>query len=136
MSKWPMRGHFRYLRFKTFPMTPRTPQCEAFWALLSNPKHSGVPKDSKSPTLEVLGFTPTLGQRGVATLSISDPIKIPRLSGLESTPFDNPPLKAVTNSMKSGLFILSRTSNCSGVKRIVVGCSSSFSWSSWFSWFP
>jgi hypothetical protein len=21
MSKWPMRGHFRYLRFKTFPMT-------------------------------------------------------------------------------------------------------------------
>jgi len=34
ISKWPMRGHFRYLRFKTFPMTPRTPQCEVFWALL------------------------------------------------------------------------------------------------------
>ncbi len=67
MSKWPMRGHFLYLRFKTFPMTPRTPQCEVFWALLSNPKHSGVPEDSKSPTLEVLGFTPTLGQSGVAT---------------------------------------------------------------------
>jgi hypothetical protein len=48
-------------------MTPRTPQCEVFWALLSNPKHSGVPEDSKSPTLEVLGFTPTLGQSGVAT---------------------------------------------------------------------
>jgi len=31
MSKWPMRGHFRYLRFKTFPMTPRTPQCKVFW---------------------------------------------------------------------------------------------------------
>jgi len=39
-------------------MTPRTPQCEVFWALLSNPKHSGVPEDSKSPTLGVLGFTP------------------------------------------------------------------------------
>jgi len=45
----------------------RPPQCEVFWALLSNPKHSGVPEDSKSLTLEVLGFTPTLGQNGVAT---------------------------------------------------------------------
>ncbi len=62
-----MRGHFRYVRFKTFPMTPRTLQCKVFWALLSNPKHSGVPEDSKSPTLGVLGFTPTLGQSGVAT---------------------------------------------------------------------
>jgi hypothetical protein len=67
MSKWPMRGHFRYLRFETFPMTPRTPQWEVFWPLLSNSKHSGVPEDSKSPTLGVLGFTPTLGQSGVAT---------------------------------------------------------------------
>jgi len=49
-------------------MTPRTPQCEVFGPLLSNPKHSGVPEDSKSPTLGVLGFTPTLGQNGVATL--------------------------------------------------------------------
>jgi len=76
MSKWPMRGHFRYLRFKTFPMTARTPQCEVFWALLSNPKHSGVPEDSKSPTLEVLGFTPTLGQIGVATDVHGNLIKI------------------------------------------------------------
>jgi hypothetical protein len=67
MSKWPMRGHFRYLRFETFSMTPRTPQCEVFWALLSDSKHSGVPEDSKSPTLGMLGFTPTLGQSGVAT---------------------------------------------------------------------
>ncbi len=36
--------------------------------MLSNSKHSGVPEDSKSPTLEVLGFTPTLGQSGVATM--------------------------------------------------------------------
>jgi hypothetical protein len=71
MSKWPMRGHFRYLRFKTFPMTPRTPQCKVFWALLSNSKHSRVPEDSKSPTLEVLGFTPTLGQSGVATANLT-----------------------------------------------------------------
>jgi len=31
------------------------------------PKHSGVLEDSKSPILGVLGFTPTLGQSGVAT---------------------------------------------------------------------
>jgi hypothetical protein len=51
-------------------MTLRTPQFEVFWALLSSSKHSGVPEDSKSPTLEVLGFTPTLGQSGVATESM------------------------------------------------------------------
>jgi hypothetical protein len=62
-----MQGHFRYLRFKTFAMTLKTLQCEVFWTLLLNLKHSGVPKDSKSPTLGVLGFTPTLGQSGVAT---------------------------------------------------------------------
>jgi hypothetical protein len=62
-------SHFQYLHFKTFSMTPRTPQCKVFWALLSNLEHSGVPEDSKSPTLQVLGFTPTLGQSGVATLS-------------------------------------------------------------------
>ncbi len=62
-----MRFHFQYLRFKTFPMTLRTRQCKAFWALLSNHKHSGVPEDSQPPTLEVSGFTPTLGQSGVMT---------------------------------------------------------------------
>ncbi len=51
-------------------MTPRTPQCEVFWALLSNPKHSGVPEDSKSLTLGVLGFTPTLGKSGVAIVIV------------------------------------------------------------------
>ncbi len=35
---------------------------------MSNSKHSGVPEDSKPPTLGVLGFTPTLGQSGVATV--------------------------------------------------------------------
>jgi hypothetical protein len=43
-----------------------------FWALLLSSKHSGVPEDSKSPTLEVLGFTRTLGQSGVATKPIQD----------------------------------------------------------------
>ncbi len=65
-----MRGHFRYLRFKNFPMTPRTLQGEVVWALLSRSEHSGVSKDSKSPTLQVLGFTPTLGQSGVATFVV------------------------------------------------------------------
>jgi hypothetical protein len=51
-------------------MTPKTSQCQVFWALLLNPKHSGVPEDSKSPTLGVLGFTPTLGQSGVATTDL------------------------------------------------------------------
>jgi hypothetical protein len=49
-------------------MTPRTPQCKVFWALLSNSKHSRVPEDSKSPTLEVLGFTSTFGQSGFVTV--------------------------------------------------------------------
>jgi hypothetical protein len=37
--------------------------------LLSSSEHSGVPEDSKSQLFQVLGFTPTLGQSGVATLS-------------------------------------------------------------------
>jgi hypothetical protein len=53
MSKWPMRGHFGHLHFNTFPMTPRTPQGEVFCPFLSDSKHSGVPEDSKSPTLGV-----------------------------------------------------------------------------------
>ncbi len=78
MSKWPRQGHFRYLRFKTFPMAPRTPQFEVFWAFLSSSKHSGVSEDSKSPTLEVLGFSPTLGQSGVATHMLKNKISFER----------------------------------------------------------
>jgi hypothetical protein len=48
MSELTMRGHFRYLSFKTFPTTPRTPQCQVFCPLLSSSEHSGVPKDSNS----------------------------------------------------------------------------------------
>ncbi len=67
MSKSRMRGHFRYLRFKTFSMTPRTPQCEVFWSSKSSSEFSGVPEDSNPNFFQVLGFTPTLGQSGVAT---------------------------------------------------------------------
>ncbi len=58
MSKWPMRGHFRYLRFKTFPMTPRTPQGEVFFPFLSSSKHSGVSEDSKSSLFPSVGLPP------------------------------------------------------------------------------
>jgi hypothetical protein len=58
MSKWPMRGHFRYLRFKTFSMTSRTLQWKLFWAFLSNSKHSGVPGDSKTPDFGSVGLHP------------------------------------------------------------------------------
>jgi hypothetical protein len=55
-------------------MTTRTFQCKVFWALLSSSENSGVPEESKSPTLQVLGFTPTLGQSGVATFILSSNI--------------------------------------------------------------
>ncbi len=58
MSEFPMRGHFRYLRFKTFLMTPRTPQCEVFCPLLSSSEHSGVPEDSQPPTFPSVGLHP------------------------------------------------------------------------------
>ncbi len=58
MSELPMRGHFRYLRFKTFPMTPRTPQCEVFCPLLSSSEHSGVSEDSQPPTFPSVGLHP------------------------------------------------------------------------------
>jgi hypothetical protein len=68
MSELPMRGHFRYLRFKTFSMTSRTPQCEVFCPLLSSSEHSGVPEDSQPPTFPSVRLHPTLGQSGVAQL--------------------------------------------------------------------
>ncbi len=69
----------------------------------------------------------------IYNLQISDPVKIPWLSMLESYTFRWSSFKVATNLVKSGLFILSKTSSCSGVKRIVVGYYFSFSWSSWFS---
>jgi hypothetical protein len=69
MSKWPIRGHFGHLHFKTFPMTARTPQCKVFWSLLSNSKHSGVPEDSKSPTLGVWVSSSHLAKVGLRQCS-------------------------------------------------------------------
>jgi hypothetical protein len=84
MSKSTMRGHFRYLRFKTFPMTPRTPQCEVFRSSKSSSEFSGVSEDSNPNFFQVLGFTPTLGQSRVATLPhIASPLfVIPRKTSL------------------------------------------------------
>jgi Na+-translocating ferredoxin:NAD+ oxidoreductase RnfE subunit len=67
MSKLTIQGHFRYLHFKTFSTTPRTPQCKVFCPLLSSSEHSGVLEDSNSQLFQVLGFTPTLGQSRGAT---------------------------------------------------------------------
>jgi hypothetical protein len=67
MSKWLMQGHFGHLHFNTFSMISRTPQCKVFWPLQSSSEFSGVPEDSKSPTLGV-SFILTLGQSRVATL--------------------------------------------------------------------
>ncbi len=59
-------------------MTPRTPQCEVFWPLLSNSKHSGVPEDSKSPTLGV-GVSPShFTQSRVATINKGQITLIPK----------------------------------------------------------
>jgi len=58
MSELPMRGHFRYLSFKTFPTTPRTPQCKVFCPLLSSSEHLGVPEDSKSSFFPSVGLHP------------------------------------------------------------------------------
>jgi hypothetical protein len=70
MSKWPMQGQFRHLHFKTFPMTPRTPQCEVFWPFNSSSKLLGVPEDSKFPLLGVWASPSHLAQSGVATITL------------------------------------------------------------------
>jgi hypothetical protein len=59
--------------------------------------------------------------------------KFPGLASWNLASLDAPPLRAVTNSLKLGLFILRRTSNCSQVNRTELCCSSSLSSSSWSS---
>jgi hypothetical protein len=78
-----MRGHFRYLRFKTFLMTPRTLQCKVFWALLSSSEHSGVPEDSKSSTFPSVGLHPhTWPKWGCDTLHSREHVECSRVSHL------------------------------------------------------
>jgi hypothetical protein len=171
-----MRGHFRYLRFKTFPMTPRTPQCEVFCPLLLSSKHSGVPEDSQPTTFPSVGLHPhtrpkwgcdthcpppcggiafqiglsklhdrvpsNLGgmqiilhfcKPSIHNLRLREPSKFPGCAGWNLASLDAPPLRVATNSLKSGLFILRRTSNCSWVNTTELRCSSSLLGSSWSS---
>ncbi len=111
MSKSRMRGHFRYLRFKTFLMTPRTPQCQVFWSSESSSELSGVPEDSNPNFFQVLGFTPTLGQSGVATgnLCFSKTIStnfIAKFSSLEISKNKNTPTKSIIIHLMSLLITM------------------------------
>ncbi len=85
MSQSRMRGHFRYLRFKTFPMTPRTSQCEVFWSSKSSSEFSGVPEDSNPNFFQVFGFTPTLGQSRVATCIVGTLLVLRQTTGNSDT---------------------------------------------------
>jgi len=62
-------------------MTPRTPQCEVFWPLLLNSKHSGVLEDPKSPTLGMGVSSSHFTQSGVATEFVTKCDKIFFLNG-------------------------------------------------------
>ncbi len=89
--------------------------------------------DQMSPNLGGMKVVLHFASQASTTFRSQILSKFPGLTSLKPTLFDYPPLKAITNSMKSGLFILSKTSNCFKVKRTIVGCSFSFSWSSWMS---
>jgi hypothetical protein len=54
------------------------------------------------------------GKSSIHNLSVMGTIEVPGLGRLISQVLDGPPLRVATNSLKSGLFILRRTSNCSG----------------------
>jgi hypothetical protein len=78
-------------------MTPRTPQGKVFWAFLSNSKHSGVPEDSKSPTLGVLGSPPHFFKVGLRQLPWECECSLPHtpshfltLSGVCDVTFQDP----------------------------------------------
>jgi hypothetical protein len=65
---------------------------------------------------------------------VTNTIEVPELGRLEPhTLLEAPPLRAATNSLKSGLFNLMRTSNCSWVNTTKLHCNSSLSGSSWSS---
>ncbi len=65
------------------------PNTRCFGPCCWNSKHLGVPEDSKSPTLGVLGFTPTLGQSGVATHYAMSIVITWKLIGLLATCNEN-----------------------------------------------
>ncbi len=89
MSELPMRGHFQYLRFKTFSMTLRTRQCEVFCPLLSSSKHSRVLENSQPPTFPSVGLHPhTWPKWGCDTLCHPPSL---HLSELQRREFHCPP---------------------------------------------
>jgi len=57
-------------------MTPRTPQCEVFWALMSSSKHSGVPEDSQPPTFPSVGLHPHTWPKWGCDKTNENPTKI------------------------------------------------------------
>ncbi len=75
-----MRGQFRHLHFKTFPMTPITPQCEVFWPFNLSSEFSGVLEDSKFPLLGVWASPSHLAQSGVATRLVEEELAYDRHS--------------------------------------------------------
>jgi len=105
MPDLPMRGHFRYLRFKTFPMTPRTPQCEVFspCCRVLNIRES---RRTPNPQLsQVLGFTPTLGQSRGATVMLDQRVVL----------LDFLPLVKLRNGLSLGdqsYHVCEETENC------------------------
>ncbi len=74
-----MQGQFRHLHFKSFPMTPRTPQWKVFWPFNSGSESSGVPEDSKFPLLGVWASPSHLAQSGVVTIDLSTKMAVPTL---------------------------------------------------------
>jgi len=66
------------------------------------------------------------GKPNIHNLSVMGTIEVPGFGRLKSRILDALLLRVATNSLKSGLFILRRTSNCSWVNRTELPCSSSF----------
>jgi hypothetical protein len=82
-----MRGHFRHLHFKNFPMTPRTLKYEEIWPLQSSSEFSEVSEDSNFPLLGVWDSPSHLAQSGVATHPIppsSIPVQMDQVVDLDS----------------------------------------------------
>jgi len=135
MSEWLMQGHFRYLRFKTFPTTPRTLQCKVFWAFLSSSEHSGVPEDSKPPTFPSVGLHPhTWPKWGCDTLAP----RLPLVTTLQPLCFGREPKARVATPgpscfLQPNLGLLepwTLCQGCSGPPR------SPFGWAWWSPWGP
>jgi len=114
-------------------LSHRSPPCGniAFYVGLSK-LHGGMPSNFGGMYIIL-----HLHKPNIHNFSVSGTIEVPGLGRLKPFTLGGPHLKAATNSPKSGLFILRRTSSCSGVNRTELRCSSSLpgpiSGSSWSS---